>query len=270
MAWSGGATPHAVHGAYELANVTVAFPHRREAALRGVSLSVRAGETLAVVGPSGAGKSTLLKLLNRLYDPDGGAVSLDGRDLRGLDLTWLRTRTGYVPQEPALFDLTVAENVQFGDGGGAADAPPPSEAAVAAALEAVGAAEFVDRLPDGGATRLGEGGRTLSGGQRQRLAVARALVRSPPILLWDEATSALDGASEALVHRALRAKGGNQTAVLVAHRLSSVLCADRVAVLREGRLEQLGTVEELRQQREGWFFQNFFAAREAAADEERH
>ena len=184
-------------------------------------------------------------------------MQLDGRDVRTLDLEWLRSQAGYVCQEPALFDLSVTGNVLFGP------QPPPEESRVEEALRAVGAAPFVERLPEGRGTKVGEAGRGLSGGQRQRLAVARALVRSPPILLWDEATSALDVASEQLVHDALRASGQrerNRTAVIVAHRLSSVLCADRVAVLREGRIEQVGTPHELRQLKGGWFYQNFYAS----------
>lgn len=199
-----------------------------------------------------AGKSTLLKLLARLYDPSSGAVFLDGHDLRTLNLEWLRRQTGYVAQQPALFDFSVADNVRFG-----ANEVPPTPEAVEAALEAAGAAEFVKRLPHGAATRLGEGGRRLSGGQRQRLACARALVHSPPILLWDEATSALDDAAERHVHAALQAAGRNRTAVVVAHRLSSVLCADRVAVLLDGRIEDVGTPQELAA-RPGWFQSNFY------------
>ena len=184
-------------------------------------------------------------------------VRLDGAELRSLDLAWLRSQIGYVDQQPALFDMSVAENVAFG--------PPPtaySVARVEGALSAVGASSFVQQLPLGARTRVGEGGRQLSGGQRQRLAVARAIVRSPAVLLWDEATSALDGTSEKLVHQALTASHDgrhNRTAVIVAHRLSSVLCADRVAVLCEGRLTQLGTPQELRRQKDGWFYKNFYA-----------
>ena len=198
-----------------------------------------------------------------MYDPDEGAVHLDGVELRSLDLAWLRSQIGYVDQQPALFDMSVAENVAFG--------PPPlstSAAGVDEALAAVGASTFVQQLPLGAQTRVGEGGRHLSGGQRQRLAVARAIVRSPPVLLWDEATSALDGTSEKLVHQALKAtRDGprNRTAIIVAHRLSSVLCADRVAVLCEGRLRQLGTPQELYGQKDGWFYKNFYASGDDAS-----
>ena len=202
---------------------------------------------------------------------------LDGRNVRELDLEWLRRQFGYVAQFPALFDVSVRDNVAFGPA--ATDGEPheahkvaaeaeaaPDVSAVDGALAAVGASEFVGRMAYGGETRVGEGGHRLSGGQRQRVAVARALVRQPPILLWDEATSSLDGESERLVHEALEAQrrggagGGGRTAVIVAHRLSSVLCAQRVAVLRDGRIEQLGTPSELAAQTDGWYYQNFYAA----------
>jgi ATP-binding cassette subfamily B protein len=256
MAHTGGERPASCEGELELVDASISFPGcDADAALRHVSITVRAGETLAVVGPSGAGKSTLLKLLARLYDPSDGAVRLDGRDVRALNLEWFRRQTGYVAQQPSLFDFSVADNVRFGAAAGAL----PADADVQAALEAVGAADFVSRLPHGLATRLGEGGRRLSGGQRQRIACARALVHYPRILLWDEATSALDDGSERQVHAALRAAatGRKCTAVLVTHRLSSVLCADRVAVLRDGRLEAVGTPAELAG-RPGWFRDNFY------------
>ena len=256
MRWDGGGVPalgDACVGAIDIDRVSMAFSGSSGSALNGVSLKVRAGEVLAIVGPSGAGKSTLLKLLNRLYDPLEGTVRLDGRDVRSLSLDWVRRQFGYVAQDPALFDVSVRANVAFGPAEGA-----PLDA-IDDALDAVGAAEFVRRMSAGGEALVGEGGGRLSGGQRQRLAVARALVRDPPILLWDEATSSLDGESERLVHAALKRKHAGRTAVIVAHRLSSVLCADRVAVLRDGRIEQLGTPSELREA-DGWFRQNFYPA----------
>ena len=259
-----GATPASCAGAIELVGVTLTFPGRSEPALRNVSLSISAGETLALCGPSGAGKSTLVRLLNRLYDPDEGFVTLDGADLTSLDLEWLRSRVGYVPQAPELFDVSVAENVRFGP-----PAHPPTDTQVRDALSASGSTEFVERLSQGSASRVGEGGRQLSGGQRQRLAVARALARQPPLLIWDEATSALDATTEKQVHAALRstARGSNRTAVIVAHRLSSVLCADRVAVLCNGTIEEVGTPSELARSG-GWFQRNFETQHRAALRDE--
>lgn len=242
----------ACRGDLELEHVSVSFAGASDSALRDVSLKVRSGEVLALVGPSGAGKSTLLRLLNRLYDPDEGNVRLDGHDVKAYDLDWLRQQFGYVPQAPALFDVSVRDNVAFGPTSGA----PPT--AIDEALDAVGATDFVTRLPAGVDTAVGEGGHRLSGGQRQRLAVARALARRPPILLWDEATSSLDGESERIVHAALRRRHAGRTAVIVAHRLSSVLCADRVVVLREGRIEQIGSPSELRHEADGWYARNFY------------
>lgn len=251
MATAATAATATATGDLVLERVSVAFAGASDSALRNVTMRVRAGEVVALVGPSGAGKSTLLRLLNRLYDPDEGRVSLDGHDVRAYDLDWLRSQFGYVAQAPALFDVSVRENVAFGPSGGA-----PSTA-IDDALDAVGATDFVRRLPAGAETAVGEGGHRLSGGQRQRLAVARALARRPPILLWDEATSSLDGESERLVHAALRRRHAGRTAVIVAHRLSSVLCADRVVVLREGRIEQMGSPSELRQA-DGWYARNFY------------
>lgn len=254
MSWHGGAIPDApaAGAALELRGASVAFPGRSGRALANVSLAIKAGEVLAIVGPSGAGKSTLLRLLNRLYDVTEGEVLLDGADVRSLDLAWLRGQSGHVPQDALLFDASVADNVAFGPPEGA-----PSRQVVERAIDDAGAAEFVAALPRGADTVLGEGGRRLSGGQRQRLAIARALARSPRVLLWDEATSNLDGTTERLVHATLRAQRQRRTVVLVAHRLSSVLCADRVAVLRHGRLEELGTPDELATGG-GWFQENFY------------
>ena len=266
MEWHGGRVPQdgSCRGAIELKDVSFAFPSREASALHHVSLTIQPGETLAIVGPSGAGKSTLLRLLNRLYDPHEGSVTLDGVDVRTIDLEWLRRQFGWVDQFPATFALSVEDNVLFG--------PPElsgSGAAAESALEAADAAEFVRALPRGRATTIGEGGESLlSGGQRQRIAVARALAMQPAVLLWDEATSALDGQSEAKIHEALqhaKTGGGGElesggtkpTAVVVAHRLSTALVADRVAVLREGRIEQIGTPQELAQQ-PGWFRENFY------------
>ena len=272
MAWeeetdADASAPPACAGALELRNVSFGFAGREAAAVRGVSFRVEAGGSLAIVGPSGAGKSTVLKLLQRLYDPSGGAVLLDGRDARELPLGWYRRCFGRVPQEPRLFDRSVADNVNFGlearrgaakqaaavaalmDGGGGGGGGEEEEA-LARALADADAAEFVAALPQGAHTPLGEGGGRLSGGQRQRLAIARALVRRPKVLLLDEASSSLDATAERLVQRALGAT--NATVVLVAHRLSSVLLADSVVVIEDGVVTERGTADELRA-KGGWF-----------------
>ena len=279
MAWEeetdADSAPPACAGALELRNVSFGFAGREAAAVRDVSFRVEAGGSLAIVGPSGAGKSTVLKLLQRLYDPSGGAVLLDGRDARELPLGWYRRCFGRVPQEPRLFDRSVADNVNFGlearrgaakqaaavaalmdgGGGGGGGGGEEEEEALARALADADAAEFVAALPQGAHTPLGEGGGRLSGGQRQRLAIARALVRRPKVLLLDEASSSLDATAERLVQRALGAT--NATVVLVAHRLSSVLLADSVVVIEDGVVTERGTADELRA-KGGWFARNFY------------
>ena len=211
-------------------------------ALDEVSLTVRPGETLAVVGPSGAGKSTLLNLLIGFLRPTAGRILLDGQDLADLDLRSYRRFLSVVPQDTLIFDGTVADNVLHGAG----EVPPER---LRQALADANALEFVERLPGGVNTRVGEGGARLSGGQRQRLAIARALIRDPRILILDEATAALDSESEALVQEALARLMHGRTTVVVAHRLSTIRHATRIAVLSEGRLVEYGTPAELLGQR---------------------
>lgn len=207
-------------------------------ALDGVSLTVRPGETLAIVGPSGAGKSTLLNLLIGFLRPTAGRILLDGHDLTAIDLRSYRRFLSVVPQETLIFDGTVADNIRHGAG-------PVSPERLRQALADANALEFVERLPQGVDTRVGEGGARLSGGQRQRLAIARALVRDPRLLILDEATAALDSESEALVQEALGRLMRGRTTVVVAHRLSTIRHATRIAVLSEGRLVEYGTPAEL-------------------------
>ena len=265
MAWDapGGAAPAQCRGALSLRGVSFRFPGRAGAALRNVTLEVPAGATLAVVGPSGSGKSTLLKLLARLYDPDEGEVRWDGLDAREWDLACLRTRCGYVPQEPLLFDASLRDNLGFGVRGA-----PPSDAELHAALAAAGIPDLVAELPHGLESMLGEGGRALSGGQRQRVVIARALVREPRVLLWDEATSALDVRTERRVLEGLWRGRGRRTAVLVAHRLESISSADLVAVLRRGELVELGSPAELARAG-GWFAANFGAGAQQQQQQEQ-
>jgi ATP-binding cassette subfamily B protein len=231
--------PQPARGAVELSQVTFHYPSRPEqTALQDFSLCVSPGERLALVGPSGAGKSTVLQLLLRFYDPQQGQVRIDGVDLRSADPRDVRARIALVPQEPAIFAASVLENVRYGRPGATRDE-------VRAACEAAFALEFVERLPQGFDTFLGERGVRLSGGQRQRLAIARAILSARPVLLLDEATSALDSESERMVQLALERLMKGRTTLIIAHRLSTVLSVDRIAVVDAGRLVALGTHEEL-------------------------
>src|SRR5579859_448281 len=209
-----------------------------EPVLRNINLEIAPGEALALVGPSGAGKSTLFNLIPRFYDPTQGALCVDGHDLRSVTLESLRAQIGIVPQETHLFSGTVRENLRYGK----LDA---SEAELVAAARAANADEFIERLPRGYDTLVGEKGVKLSGGQRQRVAIARAILKDPRILLLDEATSSLDSESEALVQEALERLMQGRTTVMIAHRLSTVQRAHRIAVLEAGRLVGLGTHEAL-------------------------
>jgi subfamily B ATP-binding cassette protein MsbA len=216
----------------------VSFGYGDGPVLENIDLTIRRGETIAIVGPSGAGKTTLVNLLPRLYDPTEGRITFDGTDLREASLASLRRQIGIVTQDTILFDTSARENVAYGH----PEAPPE---AVRAAARAAFADEFVGRLPEGYETQLGEDGGRLSGGQKQRLAIARALYKDAPILILDEATSQLDSESEALVARALSNLMEGRTTLVIAHRLSTVRRADRILVLDRGRLVESGTHREL-------------------------
>jgi len=234
--------PEPARGAVRFAAVDFAYPAQPDLpALRRFDVAIAPGETVALVGPSGAGKSSVFQLLMRFYDPTDGAVLLDGADLRDLDPVAFRARIGLVPQEPVIFSANAWANLRYGR-------PDATDEEVRAAADAAAASEFLDRLPDGFATFLGEKGVRLSGGQRQRIAIARAILRDPVLLLLDEATSSLDAESERLVQDALERLRRGRTSVIIAHRLATVLNADRIVVMDQGRVVASGTHQQLIEQ----------------------
>ena len=238
-------------GEIEFDGVSFAYPSRpASAALHGFSLRVARGERVALVGPSGAGKSTVFALLARFYDPQTGAVRIDGTDVRSLDPRALRRLLAVVPQEPVIFAASVLDNVRYGR-------PQASRAEVERACERAFALEFIERLPQGFETLLGERGVTLSGGQRQRLSIARALLADRPILLLDEATSSLDAASERMVQQALDELERGRTTLVIAHRLATVRHADRIVVMERGAIVAQGTHAQL--MREAGLYANLAA-----------
>jgi ATP-binding cassette subfamily B protein len=232
--------PRAANGAaLSLQEVTFSYPSRPDtAALLQLSLDIKPGETVAVVGPSGAGKTTLFQMLLRFYDPQMGTIRLDGVDIKQLDLHTLRGAIGIVPQDTVIFSADAMENIRYGR----ADA---SDQEVIAAARMAAAHEFIERLPNGYKSFLGERGVRLSGGQRQRIAIARALLKNPPLLLLDEATSALDAESERLVQGALEVAMEGRTTIIIAHRLATVQRADRIIVMEDGKIVETGTHQSL-------------------------
>uniref|UniRef100_UPI0026225EBF ATP-binding cassette domain-containing protein n=1 Tax=uncultured Methylovirgula sp. TaxID=1285960 RepID=UPI0026225EBF len=231
--------PSPPRGAIRFDHVDFTYPSRPDApALRDLSFTVAPGETVAIVGPSGAGKSTIFQLLLRFYDPVSGRIELDGVDIKTADPAELRRRISLVPQEPVIFATSFADNIRYGE-------PEASEAAVEAAAKKAAAQDFIAATSQGYETKIGERGVTLSGGERQRLAIARAILRQSPVLLLDEATSALDAASEGLVQHALEELKHGRTTLVIAHRLATVLSADRILVLDAGRIVEEGTHQSL-------------------------
>jgi ATP-binding cassette subfamily B protein len=233
------ALPEPAKGEVAFRNVTFRYPARPDhPALEDFSLHVAPGETVALVGPSGAGKSTVFQLLLRFYDPQSGAITLDGVALPEADPRAVRARIGLVPQDPVIFSGNAWENIRYGR-------PDATDIDVRAAADAAAASEFLDRLPEGFATPLGARGVRLSGGQRQRIAIARAILRNPSVLLLDEATSALDAESERSVQIALEHLMKGRTTLVIAHRLATVLKAGRIAVMDQGRIVDIGSHEQL-------------------------
>jgi ATP-binding cassette subfamily B protein len=249
--------PGRVRGLVEFKEVSFSYDGRRPA-VADLSFTAAPGERIALVGPTGSGKSTALALLHRAFDPQSGAVSIDGMDVRDLTLVGLRHNIGVVFQETMLFNRSIAENLRVGR-------PDASEAELREAAARAQALDFIDAKPEGFHARIGERGRLLSGGERQRLAIARALLKDPPILILDEATSALDPLTEGRVNLALDEVMKGRTTFVIAHRLGTVRNASRILVFRHGRIAETGTFDELKQR--GGFFAELVAAQFAPAAE---
>eukprot|EP00731_Ephydatia_muelleri_P002337 Em0001g2337a len=242
-----GEVPEGFDSAVEFKDVQFSYPTRPEVEiLKGFNLKVPVGKTVALVGPSGCGKSTVIQLLQRFYDPSGGEVCVGGRNIRTLNLKWLRRHIGLVSQEPVLFDTTIAENIRFGR-------QDATLSDIEKAAREANVHDFIASLPNGYNTLVGERGVQLSGGQKQRVAIARALVRDPKLLLLDEATSALDTESESVVQEALDKARSGRTTIVIAHRLSTIQNADLIIAIEEGQVAEMGTHAELIQQK-GLYF----------------
>jgi subfamily B ATP-binding cassette protein MsbA len=230
-------TPDSVRGEIELKNV--AFAYNEEATvLRDVNLSIKAGQRIGVVGPTGGGKSTVMSLIPRFYDPTGGQVFIDGVDVKDYSLRGLRQQIGFVLQETVLFRGTIRENIAYGK-------PGATDEEIVEAARLANADEFIQRMPHGYDTMVGERGSTLSGGQRQRIGIARAVVRNSPILMLDEPTAALDTESEKLVMEALERLMQGRTVITIAHRLSTIRDSDKIVVLKGGYVAEEGPHDEL-------------------------
>nr|XP_040221248.2 multidrug resistance protein homolog 49 [Anopheles coluzzii]XP_040221249.2 multidrug resistance protein homolog 49 [Anopheles coluzzii] len=234
-----GLRPGSMQGNIKFSNVFFRYPARNDVqVLQGLNLEIKTGQTVALVGPSGCGKSTCLQLIQRLYDPLSGSVTIDGTKVSELNIGWLRSFIGLVGQEPVLFATTIAENIRYGN-------PDASQSEIERAAKIANCHSFITKLPNGYGTMIGERGAQLSGGQKQRIAIARALVRNPKILLLDEATSALDPNSEKRVQDALERASKGRTTLVVSHRLSTITNADKIVYIDKGLVMEQGTHEEL-------------------------
>jgi ABC-type multidrug transport system fused ATPase/permease subunit len=230
--------PANVNGAIAFDKVSFRYRRAGQPVLEGVDFKMTPGQTVALVGPSGAGKTTLASLILRFYDPASGRITIDGRDLKSVKIKALRHQIALVTQEPILFAATVRENIAYGKPGAALDE-------IQDAARAAGAHAFIEALPEKYETRIGERGSMLSMGQRQRVAIARAFLKDAPILILDEPTSALDAETEAQLVQTLRELVKGRTALIIAHRLSTIRGADRIIVLKDGRIDEIGAHEEL-------------------------
>ena len=226
-----------MRGLVEFKDVSFSYDGKRSA-VADLNFTALPGETVALVGPTGSGKSTALALLHRAFDPQSGAITVDGMDIRALTLTGLRRNIGVVFQETLLFDRSIAENLRVGK-------PDATDVEMRDAAARAQALDFIDRNPDGLEARIGERGRLLSGGERQRIAIARALLKDPPILILDEATSALDPLTEARLQKALEEVMKGRTTFVIAHRLATVRSATRIMLFQNGRIVETGTYDEL-------------------------